>query len=144
MRVNKPPMLYFGHLHLKYRGRNNNFEQDRSLTKVMVIEKEFNSKEELVVFLTTYDGTEIMFSMISSNLYIKENGKYQLKEDRNYCCFELLLSDKMMLFNGNIAYEKKFGDQFSFKEDFEATIILNENEMLLRTWIKHEQIIITN
>ncbi len=144
MKVNKPPIVYSGHLHLKYRGINQTFFQQRSLTKVIIIEKEFNSKEELVVFLTTFDGTEIMFSMISSNLYIKENGKYELKDGQNHCHFELLLSDKIMLFNGHIAYDKKFDEQFTYKEDFEATIILYENALLLQTWIKHEQMIITN
>jgi len=150
MRVNKPPMIYFGHLHLKYRGINQTFSQQRSLTKVMIIEKDFNSKEELVVFLKTFDGTEIMFSMVSSNLYIKENGKYKLQdvneeqETQSFCSFDLLLTDKIMLFDGFMSYRKIFGELYSFKEDFEVRITINENPLLLQTWIQHEQTIITN
>ena len=144
MRVNKPPMIYFGHLHIKYQGKNQIFFQEQKLFKIEIIEIDYNLDEELVVSLTTFDGTEVKFSMISSNLYIKENGKYVLQEEQSFCRFDLLLKDKIMLFDGFLSYHKKFEELFSFKEDFEATIVLNENILLLQTWIQHEQIIITN
>ncbi len=144
MRVNRPPDRYCGNLHLKYKGRNNNFFQARKLSQAVIIEIDYNLKEELVVSLTTFDGTEIKFSMISSNLYIKVNGKYELQETQNFCSFQLLLTDKLMLFEGFISYHKNFEGPFSFIEDFEATITVNENPSLLQTWIKHEQIIIAN
>lgn len=144
MRVNKPPMIYFGHLHLKYRGINQTFSQQRSLTKVKIIEIDYNLEEELVVSLTTFDGTEVKFSMVSSNLYIKENGKYVLQEEQSFCHFELLITDKIMLFDGFMSYRKIFGELYSFKEDFEVRITINENPLLLQTWIQHEQTIITN
>lgn len=116
----------------------------------MIIEKDFNSKEELVVFLKTFDGTDIMFSMVSSNLYIKKNGKYKLQdmneeqEQQSFCHFELLLTDKIMLFDGFMSYRKNFGELYSFKEDFEVRITIDQNPRLLQTWIQHEQMIITN
>lgn len=144
MRVNRPPDRYCGHLHLRYKGRNYNFFQERRLSKTVIIEIDYNLKEDLVVSLTTFDGTEIKFSMISSNLYMKVNGKYELQEEQSFCSFQLLLTDKLMLFEGCISYHKNFEGPFSFKEDFEATITVNENPSLLQTWIKHEQIIIAN
>ena len=144
MRVNKPPMIYFGHLHLKYRGKNHTFFQERSLTKVKIIEIDHNLEEELVVSLTTFDGTEVKFSMASSNLYIKENGKYVLQEEQSFCSLELLLTDKIMLFDGFMSYHKNFEGSFSYTEDYEVRITIDENPLLLQTWIQHEQTIITN
>jgi len=148
MKVNKPPVVFLGYLHLKYRGKNHNFFQKRSLSKIQIIEIDYKLKEELVVSLTTFDGTEIKFSMISSNLYVKTNNEYKLQEvneeqeQQSFCSFELLFTDNLMLFDGFLSYNKNFEGLFSFKEDFEATITVNENHLLLQTWIKHEQIII--
>ena len=144
MKVNKPPIPYFGHLYLRYKGRNYTFFQARSLSKIQILEIDYNLKEELVVSLKMFDGTEIKFSMISSNLYIKVKDKYELQEEQSFCSFQLLLTDKLMLFEGSISYNKNFEGPFSFKEDFEATITVNEDPVLLQTWIKHEQIIIAN
>lgn len=144
MRVNKPPMIYFGHLHLKYRGKNHTFFQERRLLKIEIIEIDYNLEEELVVSLTTFDGTEVKFSMASSNLYIKENGKYVLQEEQSYCSLELLLTDKIMLFDGFMSYRKNFEGSFSYTEDYEVRITIDENPLLLQTWIQHEQTIITN
>ena len=144
MRINKPPMIYFVHLHLKYRGKNHAFFQERRLFNIEIIEIDYSLNEELVVSLTTFDGTKVKFSMISSNLYIKENGKYTLQQEQSFCRFELFLNDKIMFFDGFLSYHKKFEELFSFKEDFEATIVVNENALLLETWIQNEQIIVIN
>ena len=125
--------------------KNNIFFQERSWSKIEIIGVDHNLKEELVVSLTTFDGTEIKFSMFSSNIYIKVNGKYELQEEeQSFCDFQLLMTDELMLFNGYISYHKNFEGPFSFKEDFAATITVNENPSLLQTWIKHQQIIIAN
>ena len=58
MKVNKPPIPFAGHLYLKYNGRNHNFYQKRSFSKIYILETDYNLKEELVVALTMFDGTE--------------------------------------------------------------------------------------
>lgn len=66
------------------------------------------------------------------------------KEIQSFCSFDLLLTDKIMLFDGFMSYRKIFGELYSFKEDFEVRITIDENPLLLKTWIQHEQMIITN
>ncbi|MGG7036300.1 MAG: hypothetical protein ACI7YS_14045 [Flavobacterium sp.] len=145
MKVNKPPQVFSGHLHLKYRGSNHEFFQRRNFTKTHIIEIDYNLKEELIVGLTMFDGTEIKFSMISSNLYIKTDGKYKLQEmdeeteRQSFCNFELFSTDELMLFDGTISYHKNFEHPFSFVESFQASIILRNNPQLLEIWQKHEQ-----
>ena len=147
MKVNKPPIPFAGHLYLKYNGSNHNFYQKRSFSKIYILEIDYNLKEELVVALTMFDGTEIKFCMISSNLYIKTDGKYMLQqtddelEQQSFCCFDLCLTDEFMLFDGTISYHNNFESGFSFREDFNAIITVRNNPKLLEIWEKHEQLI---
>lgn len=152
MKVNKPPMVFFGHLHLQYKGSNYLFEGKRSFYKINIIDIDYDLKEELVVSLKMYDGTEIKFSMISTHLYMKINGEYELQkgieeqeeqeEEQNFGHFELLFTDEFMLFDGGISYHKKFENTFSFREYFNTTITIRNNPRLLEIWKKQEQIII--
>lgn len=147
MKINKPPFTFFGHLHLEYRGNNYSFCQKSSFTKIKILEIDYNLKEELLVSLTMFDGTEIKFSMISANLYIKTDGEYKLQEvdeenkHKSFCDFELLQSDELMLFDGTISYHKNFEAPFSFIENFNARIIIKNSPKLLEIWKKHEQLI---
>lgn len=142
MKVNKPPITFFGHLYLEYNGRNHSFFQEKSFSKINILEIDYKLKEELLVSLTMFDGTEIKFSMISANLYIKTDGEYKLQEvdkeneHQSFCDFELLQSDELMLFDGTISYHKNFEAPFSFIENFNATIIVQSNPLLLKIWKK--------
>lgn len=142
MKVNKPPMVFFGHLYLKYKGRNSSFFFENRFFKIKIIEIDYDLKEELLVSLTMFDETEIKFSMISANLYIKVNGKYELQETQGFCDFNLLLTDELMLFEGFIFYLKKVIPSLSIREDFDATITLENHPKLLEIWKKHHQLII--
>ena len=147
MKVNKPPMAFRAHLHLEYKGSNNLFFQEMPLHKIMIIDVDYNLKEELIVPLTMYDGTEIKICMISSNLYIKTDGKYKLQqmdeeqEQQSFCHFKLLSTDELMLFDGTISYHKNFEPSFSIIENYKATIFIKSNPTLLEIWKKYENII---
>ncbi|ESU19168.1 hypothetical protein FCR2A7T_25910 [Flavobacterium cauense R2A-7] len=80
--------------------------------------------------------------MISANLYIKKNGNYSLMEDQSFCDFEMHISDKMLVFDGQISYENTFSEIFNYKEDFTATIITKAENNLIEIWKKHEKFII--
>lgn len=145
MKINRPPMFFQAHLHLSYRGDNHNFYQKRCLTKIRIVDIDYNLKEEMLVKLKMFDDTEIMFSMISANLYKKVNDKYELQDDDHFCDFELSYDEKLLFFNGHISYENSFGPLFLYREAFETRIILpndRTNKELIDIWVKHDKTIL--
>lgn len=134
IKINKPSMVFTTKALLRYTGTNYNYLQEKRFEKMVIIEKEYNLREDLIVQHTMFDGTQIMFSMISGKLYIKENGYYELKEGQNFCDFILFWDEKFMVFEGNISYMNNVNDNFKYKEDFKTTMILPFNKHLLKIW----------
>lgn len=124
---------------LGYTGTNYNYLQEKRFEKMVIIEKEYNLREDLIVQHTMFDGTQIMFSMISGKLYINENGYYELKEGQNFCDFILFWDEKLMVFEGNISYMNNVNDNFKYKEDFKTTMILPFNKHLLKIWEENDK-----
>lgn len=124
---------------LRYTGTNYNYLQEKRFEKMVIIEREYNLREDLIVQHTMFDGTQIMFSMISGKLYIKENGYYELKEGQNFCDFILFWDEKFMVFEGNISYMNNVNDNFKYKEDFKTTMILPFNKHLLKIWEENDK-----
>jgi len=91
------------------------------------------------------DMTEVTFSMISNELYIRKNGEYEFFDEeaeiQNFCSFDLYLRDDMMYFVGRIYYENIPPVNYRYKEDFIAIIITKRNEYLLDIWKKYDKII---
>lgn len=134
--VRKPPVFFKGQMLLKYNGKNQEFFQKSSLLPIKIFDNDYSISEELVVTNTMYDGTEIKFSMLSSNLFVKKEGEYQLMEGQNFCSFELFKSNDIIVFDGFISYENFFSENFNFKEDFSATIITQPIKSLIDIWEK--------
>ena len=139
--VKPPTKLFSAHLYLDYKSHNYSFLFDQKLCKITIIDIDDELNEKLVVPVTMFDGTEIKFSMISANLYMKINEKYELQEQHAFCDFVLYTIDEQLFFDGQICYLKNFDAPFSFIERFDAKIILSKNLELLDMWKKHEQII---
>ncbi|KGO82205.1 hypothetical protein IP98_00149 [Flavobacterium cauense R2A-7] len=142
VKILKPPIIFKGQVILRYLGRNQIFIQKRTLIPISIFDYDHAIGEELVISMSMYDGTEIKISMISANLYIKKNGNYSLMEDQSFCDFEMHISDKMLVFDGQISYENTFSEIFNYKEDFTATIITKAENNLIEIWKKHEKFII--
>jgi len=141
IKIRKPSSLYFGKLLIKYRGTKQVYFQQKSFEEIIIRKIDYNLEEELLIELTTFDGTQIMFSMISANLFTKENNSYELKEGQNFCDFELYYDDNFMVFTGYISYENMVNQKFSYLESFDATIILAFNKELFDIWVKHDKMI---
>ena len=124
---------------LRYTGTNYNYLQEKRFEKMVIIEKEYNLREDLIVQHNMFDGTQIMFSMISGNLYIKENGYYELKDGQNFCNFFLFWDEQVMVFEGNISYMTNVNDNFIYKEDFKTTMILPFNKSLYKIWVENDK-----
>ncbi|TBX66145.1 hypothetical protein EZL74_11195 [Flavobacterium silvisoli] len=141
IKINKPSMVFTTKALLRYTGTNYNYLQEKRFEKMVIIEREYNLREDLIVQHTMFDGTQIMFSMISGKLYIKENGYYELKEGQNFCDFILFWDEKFMVFEGNISYMNNVNDNFKYKEDFKATMILPYDKHLLKIWEENNKLI---
>lgn len=139
VKINKPPRIYGAQMLLKYEGRNKAHEQKKSYTAIKIKEFDENTGEQLVVQHIMFDGTELLFCMISANLYLKKDGTFQLLEGQNYCDFELFINDNLLVFSGEIGSETIFNEDYNFRERFDVTIIMENNEQILDTWILHNK-----
>jgi hypothetical protein len=138
IKVRKPSSAFNGKVMLRYKGKNQTYFQERRFEKIVIKEIDYALNEELLVEHTMFDQTQIKFSMISANLYIKENEEIILKEDQNFCDFELDYDEKFMVFEGSISYEKHHSENFVYKEDYHTTIILPFSKKLFDIWVKHD------
>lgn len=139
IKINIPTRSFKSQALIRYKGTNQIFFQNKSFEKMNIIEIDYNLHESLLIKNTMYDGTELMFSMISSNLFIKENDYYELKDGQNFCDFELFTDKSTMIFEGYISYENQIALGFIYKEFFELTIILPHNDYLYDIWVKHNK-----
>lgn len=139
IKINKIPSFFSAKAIYRYRGTNTRHLQEKRFETIRIKEIDYNLREELLVTQTMCDGTEIMFSMISSNLFIKENGYYELKEEQYFCDFSLFFDEDFMLFEGYVSYINIFNLNFEYKEDFDVTFILPFNKKLLDIWVKHDK-----
>lgn len=138
----KPPETGFdAYMSLWYLGENHCHVFGKTFPKIHIEEINSDLNEELLIQLRMYDGTEIMISMISANLYIKVNEKYELQE-KDFCDFELFMTDELMVFHGKISYRKNFETEYSFREHYRTSIIIDRNERLLDIWKKHDKRIV--
>lgn len=141
VKINKPSIAFNAKALFRYRGNNYKHLQEKRFENITIKEIDYNLKEELLITKTMFDGTQVMFSMISSNMYLKENGNYKLKEEQNFCDFELYFDENYMVFEGNISYMNYINLDFEYRESFETTIILAFNKKLFDIWVKHGKII---
>ncbi|MDD3004558.1 hypothetical protein [Flavobacterium sp.] len=137
MKTNNTSLTFSGKMLIKYLGRNLIYIQDRRFESVEIIEFDSTINEKLIIKHTLMDKTEVMFSMASSNLYLKKKDKYIYKEGQNFCDFELHYDETIMVFDGIISFENRFNKHSIFKEDFNAIIILPFNQELLKIWKKN-------
>ncbi|WP_396177594.1 hypothetical protein [Flavobacterium sp.] len=139
IKINKPSTLFTAKAILRYKGTNMRHVQEKRFESIKIWEIDYNLREELLVTQTMFDGTEIMFSMISGNLFFKENGYFELKEDQFFCDFCLFYDTDFMVFEGCISYLNALNLNFEYKEDFDTTIILPYNKRLFDIWVKHNK-----
>lgn len=139
IKINKPSIVFITKALLRYTGSNFRHFQENRFEKMDIIEKEYNFREDLIVQHTMFDGTQLMFSMISAKLYIKENGHYELKEGQNFCDFVLYWDEKLMVFEGSVSYINSANDDFEYKEDFKITMILPYNKTLYKIWLENDK-----
>ena len=141
IKTNKPSNIFQAKALFRYKGTNNIHFQEKRFENIRIKEIDYNLTEELLVKKTMFDGTEVMFSMISGNLFIKENGNYELKGGQNFCDFELYNDENLMVFDGSISYLNYVTLNFEYKEYFETIIILPFNKYLMEIWVNHAKCI---
>ena len=137
IKINKPSSFFKAKAIYRYRGTNMKHFQEKKFVSIRIKEIDYNLREELLVTQTMCDGTEIMFSMISSNLFVKENGYFEQKEGQYFCDFSLFFDEDFMIFEGSISYINVFNLSFEYKECFDTTIILPFNKKLLDMWVNN-------
>lgn len=142
IKINKPSKVFKAKALYRYRGTNTRHFQERRFQDISIIEIDHNLREELLIKQTMFDGTKVMFSMISANIYIEEDGVYRLKEDDNFCDFELHYDENYMIFEGGISYLNSVNLNLDYKEYFDTTLIAAFNKSILDIWVKHNKIII--
>lgn len=142
IKIKKTPRIFEAQMLLKYLGRNSIYNQKRTLTSIKIKEFDTDLGEELVVQHTMFDGTEVLFSIISGNLFLKKEDKIQLtlqeEEIQNFCCFELFNNGNLLVFDGFMSYENTINENFNFKEDFIAIIIMKKSNEVLEIWNKYQ------
>lgn len=84
VKVSKPLKTFGGKILLNYKGTNRIYYDATKFEQFAVVAIDEVFKEELVVKLTMFDGTLVMFSMISDRLYKYENNSYKLKEGQDF------------------------------------------------------------
>lgn len=137
VKVSKPRKTFRGKILLNYKGTNRFYYDATKFEQFAVIAIDEVLKEELLVKLTMFDGTLIMFSMISNRLYKYENNSYKLKKGQDFCNFQLCYDEDNLIFVGNISYENIISETLNYKEDFSATIILPFSKYVYDIWIIH-------
>lgn len=137
VKVSKPLKTFRGKILLNYKGTNRFYDDATKFEQFAVVAIDEVFKEELVVKLTMFDGTLIMFSMISDRLYKYENNSYKLKEGQNFCNFQLCYDENNLIFVGNISYENTISETLNYKEYFSATIVLPFSKYVYDIWIRH-------
>lgn len=137
VKVSKPLKTFGGKILLNYKGTNRIYYDATKFEQFAVVAIDEVFKEELVVKLTMFDGTLVMFSMISDRLYKYENNSYKLKEGQDFCNFQLCYDEDNLIFVGNISYENIISETLNYKEDFSATIILPFSKYVYDIWIRN-------
>lgn len=144
IKINKPSRVFKAKALFRYKGTNAKYFLEKRFEKIIIFEIDYNLHEELIVKQTMLDGTQIMFSMISNNMYFKENSYYEKKGEDNYCDFQLYYDDNIMVFEGSVSYLNYVNENYEYREYFETNIILPFNKYLFDVWVKHDKFLWEN
>ena len=139
MKIDKLPSFFSAKAMYRYIGSNMKHCQEKRFQNIRIKDVDYKLKEELLVKQIMFDGTEIMYSMISSNLFFKKNENFEFREENCFCDFCLFYDEDYMVFEGSISYLNAFKPNFEYKEYFNTTIILPFNQKLLDIWVKHDK-----